>query len=75
MSRFLKCLVRFIRSLLVGMLGEVLIIMMFIVAILSWAYFSSIYAAIPALVIGFALIIYVIGFEEKNLIKIQVTQN
>ncbi len=66
MSRFLKWLVSFVRSLLTGMLVEVVIFFMFVFAGISWLYFSSVFAAIPVVVIGFALGIYIYGLEEKK---------
>jgi hypothetical protein len=46
------------------MLGQILALLMFVAAGFSWFYFSTVYAAIPVIVVGVLVGGYVYGWVE-----------
>lgn len=64
MKPFIKSLIRSTRSALADMLGQVLALLMFVVAGLAWLYFSTIYAAIPVIIVGLLVGGYIYGWVE-----------
>lgn len=64
MMRFLKWLFACIRSFLADVFGQIWALPVFIAAGLAWHYFSSIYAAIPVLVVGVVIGGYIWGLIE-----------
>lgn len=68
MNRFMKWLKGGVSFLLEEVLGQIWMFVIFFAGFVAWAYFSSIYAAIPVIVIGITLWIFIgkIFTRKKN---------
>ena len=55
MNRFVKWLMAGIRYLLAEFFAQIVAAVILFAAFVAWAYFSSIYAAIPVLIVGIML--------------------
>ena len=68
MNRFMKWLKGGVSFLLEEVLGQIWMLVIFFAGFVAWAYFSSIYAAIPVIVIGITLWIFIgkIFTRKKN---------
>ncbi|WP_417583928.1 hypothetical protein [Nitrincola sp.] len=66
MSRFIQSLLGSARSFLADIMGQLLAVLMFIVAGLAWLYFNTVYAVIPVLIIGVLIGGYVYGWVEGS---------
>lgn len=64
MKSLIKSILSGVQSIFADMLGQILALFMLVLAGLSWAYFSTIYAAIPVLVVGIAIGGYIYGWAE-----------
>ncbi len=66
MSRLIQSLLGSARSFLADIMGQLLAVLMFIVAGLAWFYFKTVYAVIPVLIIGVLIGGYVYGWVEGS---------
>lgn len=64
MKPFIESLIRSTRSALADMLGQILALLMFVIAGLAWLYFSTIYAVIPVIIVGVLVGGYMYGWVE-----------
>lgn len=64
MKPFIKSLIRSTRNALADMLGQILALLMFVIAGLAWLYFSTIYAVVPVIIVGVLVGGYMYGWVE-----------